>query len=311
MTEPLGCIINHDETARVIEDMQHDGLIVSFAGAKVGLQGFAKEQLIRGITHVFAQDTERRATGSNRTAYRQTRGVCVSRGTGGAILDSYLFALAMGGRIGKPVDIATEPIYAGSRMVIGRGQLGSGEGSCGCWAAEYVSRYGVVERALYGGFDLRQADDDMACNWSSRPGASVPPQVQNAGLIHLVSSHKVNSTSELADAICAGYFGAVCRSRYCSSVDAEGFGVFGNQGGHCTEVSGWYVDRHGKTRFVEQQSHGTGRPTPNPIANVYGDSIPLRDGSYPVREEDMAEAIARGECWVFSLRRGMEFREAA
>lgn len=306
MTDHLGCFISPEATAATVERMEKAGMIVSFGAAKSGLQGFAKAEQSRGRTHVFAQDTERKVNGSSRPAYRQTRGVCVSRGTGGAILDAYLYALASGGRVGSPVDIATEPIYIGSRSIIGKNQLGNGEGSCGCWAAEWVARYGVIARGIYGGTDFSEPSDDLACAIRN-----VPNQVQNAGLNHLVAAHKVESPDELADAIWAGYFGAVCRSTYCSSVDRDGFGIFDNQGGHCTEISGAYLDQSGRVQFVEQQSHGTGRPTPSPIAETADDDVHLRDGSYPVRAIDMDSAIRTGECWVFSIKLGNEFREAA
>jgi len=309
MTEPLGCIISEEATHETVERMYADGMVVSFAGSDSSLVGHAGRQHSRGVTHVFAQDAEKRLTGQMRPAYRQTRGVCVSRGTGGAIQDSLLFALANSGRVGRPATIATEPIYAGSRQTIGRGQLGSVEGSCGCWAAEWVARFGVVERAVYGAIDLTKSNDDIACNWSSRSGQNVPKDIQEAGLTHKVSAHKVATTNELADAIFAGYFGAVCRSRYCSAVDTDGFGIFNNNGGHCTEVSGAYFDFRGQLQFVEQQSHGTGRPTPNPVARTEGGAVALRDGSYPVRCEAMADAIRTGEVWVFSVKRGHEFRE--
>lgn len=310
MSEPLGCFYDPAETSATVENLIRDGLVVSFSEASESLSGFAKREQLRGVTRVLAQEAERKVNGAMRPAYRQTRGVCVSRGTAGAILDSYLYSLALGGIVGRPVAIAAEPIYAGSRQTIGRGRLGAGEGSCGSWAAEWVARYGVVARSVYGEVDLTRDDDNLACNWSSRPGQNVPDAIQNAGLAHLVSAHKIESTSEAADATWAGYFGAVCRSRYCSTVDANGFGLFGNAGWHCTEVCGGYLDAKGKLCFVEQQSHGSGRPTPNPVAHTVDGPITLRDGCYPVRDSDLAEAITRGEMWVFSLKAGHEFRGA-
>ena len=305
--EFTGCLIDHEVTAEVVARMESDGMIVGYGASKPSLVGWYKRQVSRGVIKSLAQDSEFKVNGKMRKAYRQSGPVCVSRGTGGAIEDSYLFSLAGRSVVGVPVEIATEPIYGGARIAIGKGRLGNKGGAYGCNAAEYVSRYGVVSRGKYGSIDLTESNDDLAGQWGA-PQAGVPKLIQDASLSHEVSAHKVDSTEELADAIWAGYFGAVCRSMYSSAVDGDGFGIFNNQGGHCTEVSGAYINSRGRLCFVEQQSHGSGRPTMNPIAKTDSCDIPLRDGSYPVRMEDMATAIQTGECWVFSVKTGSEFR---
>ena len=59
-------------------------------------------------------------------------------------------------------ETATEDIYAGSRVQIGKGQIGSDDGSLGAWAAKYVNTFGALTRKKYGNIDLTTYDGNRA-----------------------------------------------------------------------------------------------------------------------------------------------------
>ena len=240
-------------------------------------------------------------------AYRQSTGVCTSM-IYRAIQDCFNWDRVKFGCISRPVRIAFEPIFAGSRVAVGRGQLGMSDGSIGAWIAEWLATYGVIERGVYGGVDLSQPNEELAQYWG-RPNVGVPKAVYSPGATHRLRAHLCRSTSELADALACGMFGGICRSHYASRVDSEGFARFDNPGGHHTCIRGAFIDRRGNTRvFVEQQSHGSGVPDPRPIARTTEGDIELGDGAYCVREDDIARFIRSGEVWVFQPIEGEEFR---
>lgn len=65
------------------------------------------------------------------------------------------------------LDVASEPIYAGSRVEIGQRQVGRDDGSVGAWAARWVVEYGVLYRLPYHGqgVDLSTYSPRLARQW--------------------------------------------------------------------------------------------------------------------------------------------------
>lgn len=77
------------------------------------------------------------------------QGVQIARGTSGPYLG----------------DVATEPIYGGSRVEVGQRQVGRGDGSIGAWAARWATEWGVLFRRKYDQVDLTTYDPRRARSW--------------------------------------------------------------------------------------------------------------------------------------------------
>jgi hypothetical protein len=116
---------------------------------------------------------------------------------------------------------STEVIYGGSRVQIGKGRLGGGQGSFGFWAAQFVSTYGTLIRALYGKYDLTKYSTQRAIDWGYR---GVP-----ADLIPYIKEHpvkaprQVKNVEEARDSIANGYPVTIAGSRgFYRKRDAKG-----------------------------------------------------------------------------------------
>lgn len=275
----------------------------TFGATEPDLRGHWKRLTGTGTTHVLAQEFELQALKRNLPAEAQRRGTCVSRGTFRACQDSYFYDLATTSTVGKPVQLCFEPIYGGSRVNIGRGQLGTGDGSVGAWAAEFVSKFGLIERAIYGNLDMRQPREELAVLWGN-PGQGCPDQLLRLGRSHTVRCHRVMNVDELADCISAGYFAAYCSNILWGSRDRDGMARPDSSGGHCEEIAGVFLTPSGRTAFVRQQSWGELPSGPDQLATKSG-RIKLRQGSYGAHAEDMQRGLDHGgECWCFKVRAG-------
>jgi hypothetical protein len=284
--------------------MQDAGLLISGAGDSDGpsFRGEWKRAVSEGRTAFLACTVEP----DRPSAYRQSTGVCTSM-IYRTLQDCLNWERAKYAGLSRAVRIAFEPIFAGSRVIIGRGQLGSSDGSVGAWIAEWLARYGCVERGTYQGINLNQPDESLAQHWGL-PRIGPPDVFQAIGRRHRFKGHKCESVEEVADAMASGTFGGICRSRYSHSIDSDGFARFDSQGGHHTCLRGCFLDPRDRRVFVEQQTHGSGIPDPHPVAHTHEGPIELSDGAYLVREDDIHRYIAAGEIWVFQVRDGEEFR---
>jgi len=125
---------------------------------------------------------------------RQLTGDCVSWGAAGAVNVLSCVEIAMNGEMESIGGLcATEPIYGGSRIQIGDGQLGNGQGSVGAWAARWVNEFGVIVRRKYteDNIDLSEYDVNKATTYGS-PGRGCPQS-----LIKYAKEHKVNTVSQI------------------------------------------------------------------------------------------------------------------
>lgn len=296
-----GWVYRPDAIAASVERMTSDGLLVASAGKS--FSGEWSRRVSAGETAFLACTVE----DGEPPAYCQSTGVCTSM-LYRSLQDCLNWEIKKFGGVGKSVSIAFEPIFAGSRIAIGRGQLGYGDGSIGAWIAEFVARYGAILRGMYTNVDLSRPREDLAQAWG-RPGVGVPTNIQDLGKVHRFRAHKAESTDEIADGMASGCFGGICRSNYTHSIDSGGFARFDNRGGHHTCLRGAFVDRRTNRRvFVEQQTHGSGVPDPHPIAHTTDGDVELSDGAYLVREDDIQRYLAAGEVWLFQPILGEEFR---
>ena len=247
--------------------------------------------------------------------HRQRRGTCVARGFHRALEMSYLHTLGNKVAVGNPVDIAWEPIYAGSRVYPGKGQL-SGDGSVGAWAGEWLAGVkgngGFCQRGQYGSADLSKDNEQWAVANGNR-GARFPKELLDECKSHTCSVHRLRANHEIADAI-ASYFGvARCWNTLFGNRNANGMSVASDTGAHCQAVIGVFVQPNGEDGFVEAQSWGDNIPSgPRELKLKGGESIELPPGCYGVSWGEYQKAQQRSKWWeahAVSVRSGQEYRK--
>jgi len=130
----------------------------------------------------------------------QQVGDCVSWGAANAV--NYLAAVQIARDFQHSEFHAAFPpyIYGTSRVQVGGGRLGGGDGSVGAWAAEAVRVYGVLA-ADYDG--VPEYSGVLARKWGRRG----PPDhfIDYAQQFPVKTVAKVRSADDVRDAICNGY----------------------------------------------------------------------------------------------------------
>ena len=163
----------------------------------------------------------------------QTIGDCVSMGSAACI--DQLNCIQVAARKSTWIaETATEAIYALSRIEIGKGRLGNGDGSVGAWAVEACKQYGTLIRVKYGNIDLTVYSGKRAGEWGA-PGRGLPDELEPEAHKHIIRTYSQVSTFEQArDAIAAGYPVSVASNQgFTNQRDQDGFlrpsGSWGHQ----------------------------------------------------------------------------------
>jgi hypothetical protein len=161
----------------------------------------------------------------------QAIGDCVSHGWRTVTDVLKCVQIIAGQRAEWLAETATEPIYAGSRVEIGRGKV-RGDGSVGAWAARWVSEYGILSRIKYGSLDLSEYSGERAKAWGK---SGCPDELEPVAKEHPVKTVSlVTSYEQACDLLANGYPIAVCSDQgFASKRDAEGFARAQGSWGHC------------------------------------------------------------------------------
>jgi len=163
-------------------------------------------------------------------------GTCVSQGWGMGVDVLQASEIKAGKREKFAAKASTEYIYAISRVEIGRGGCGWGDGSNGAWAAEGVVKYGTLHRMKYldGKYDLTNYSGEISRRWGA-PRAGAPDELEPIGKEHPVKTvSPVRSYEEARDAIANGYPVPVCSNYGFRSVrDKDGFARPSGSWSHC------------------------------------------------------------------------------
>ena len=175
--------------------------------------------------------------------HEQTAPDCIAHGFGLAIDVLQAVEIQSGDNERWVAETATESIYAISRVERGKRLLGRQGGSVGAWAADAVSKWGVLQRVQYGRYDLRQYSGDLAKEWG---WDGLPDELEPKAKPFTVGVTSLVTTYEQArDAIANGYPVAVCSDQGFEDVrDSEGFARAMGSWAHCMCFIG--VDDNGK-----------------------------------------------------------------
>jgi hypothetical protein len=189
------------------------------------------------------------------------------------------------------LELATEVVYGGSRVEVGKGVL-RGDGSIGAWAATFVRDWGVLNRGVFGSIDLRQYSANRCREWGK---SGVPDELEPIAKVHPVKQiTRVRTWLEAKKALAAGYGIALCSDQG-FSMERNANGVAGPKGTwqHCMCLCGYGViggKEHGR---IDNSWGPTAHTGPTGLGN-------------PGTEGFWAEAkvvdymLGKGDCWIFS-----------
>lgn len=249
---------------------------------------------------VFLWDAEQLITNAVRPPHKQTIGDCVSHGFSGAIDDLRFVRMAWSGLTEDFIETASEAIYGGARVEIGHRQCGQGDGACGAWAVEWITKFGVLQRKKYDHIDLTTYSGNLAKNWGWN---GLPPELELLAKEYPVKSTSLIQTyEELRDAIATTKCPVVVSSNQGFTLTRDKYGFCAPQGswGHCTYFRG-VSDNPRRPGAVYQQSWGEGMPSGSRDVETYnGSKITLPEGAFFVDAEVINRMLAMGDSYVIS-----------
>lgn len=286
-----GWVDDPEAVAQIASDLEYQ----SFGDTPAG--GIPEAELPK---NVFLWDAAKKVLGKLLPPRNQGRvGSCVSFGTNRAIEYTMLGEIVRGDQE-EYRDIAEEITYGGSRVEVGGGRL-RGDGSIGAWAAKFVNQWGVVDRAVYGQFDLRQYDEKRCREYGT---SGVPTELETVAKRYPIKTTTLVKTIEEAKkALAQGYGIAVCSSQgFSMSRTANGIAQPSGVWNHCMCVAG-YAEISGKTYYRIDNSWGANAHT-GPV----GPGDPGPEGFY-CDEITFAKMLKMNDTWAFSSVQGFPAKD--
>lgn len=240
-------------------------------------------------------------------------GCCVSFGFGRAVNDLMCVQVKSGEAEEYPgADIATEPIYGGSRVEAGGGRIPANEdGSVGAWAADWLTRWGNLVRKQYGQYDLSRYSPTITRQWGAR---GVPDELEPECKLHPVRTAALVSTSEEAWTLLGhGYPIAICSQVGFESPLVDGFCAPSGSWPHCMMIRGRMLAKYrgsvGKA-FVVQNSWGDYLSGQGDPVLTLSDNSPLRlpPGCFAITNRWLDSILREQDSFALSNFRGFETR---
>lgn len=248
---------------------------------------------IQTETDIFYWEVEQQFLGSIRPSWDQGPiGTCVSFGWGRGCNDLMILEIAKGGESeAYDEEVATEPIYALSRVEIGGQRNSYSDGSVGAWAADAVTKFGILLRKVYGSTDLSKYDTKRAKEWGAK---GLPDDLEPIAKEHPVKKTAlVQSSEEIKAAILNLYPVPICSNVGFTTKRQGGFCRPSGQWNHCMLVRGFGTVKGNKPAFAIQNSWGDylGSEQANFILES-GREVTLPSGCFLI-EQDAMERIAK------------------
>jgi len=249
--------------------------------------------------HVFLWDAAKKVTGNLLPPRNQGNiGTCVSFGTARAIEYTMCAEIAAGEQE-QFRTVATEPIYGGSRVEIGKGRLGRGDGSVGAWAAQWAKDYGIIERAKHGAYDLSQYSVTLSRTWGQ---SGVPDNLEGVARLHPIQAiTKITSWEQAKRALASGYGISVSSDQgFAMTRDPDGFARAVGSWSHCMCLSGYQTGIREGGRIdnswgASAHTGPTGAGNPGP-EGFWADARTLE------------RMLSYGDSWAFSAFAGFPAR---
>lgn len=182
---------------------------------------------------VFLWNFEEKVTGKVQPSWNQRSvGSCVAFGNGRAANDLLLVQSYTNKSSWPGANIATEPIYGGSRVEVGGGVLGNSDGSLGSWAAKWLIDWGVLLCKVYmNKYDLTTYNEQRCREYGYR---GVPDDLEpEARLYPVKGTAMVTSGPQAWQALGNCYPIAVCSNQGFDAPLRDGFCDARGSWAHC------------------------------------------------------------------------------
>lgn len=193
-----------------------------------------------------------------------------------------------------------EATYGGSRVEIGGGRI-RGDGSVGAWAAQFITKYGLVPRKKYPNRDLTTYNETLCRDWGQR---GVPDEFEQIARQFPVKSFvQVKTFEEAKKAAAQGYFTAICSNQgFTKTRNGSGVAQPSGSWAHCMCFDGYYTDENNRqfghiTNSWARYFHG-----PNGWGN------PQEDGFW-AEAAVIDRMLRQGDSWAFSGVTGFPARK--
>lgn len=249
----------------------------------------------------YLWDFARQVTGNLLPPANQGQvGSCVAFGTARAI-EYTICAEIVNGQKEEYAKLVEEILYGGSRVEIGGGRLGYGDGSIGAWAASFVKKYGILDRKVYGKYDFTKYSESR-CRDYGRYGVpnDIEPEVKKHPVKETVM---VTTTEEARKALFQGFGIAICSGQgFSMRRDSNGICRASGSWAHCMCLCGW-ATIEGKLYFRIDNSWGA-----NAHTGPTGPGSPGPEGFYATASV-VAGMLAEKDSFAFSAVEGFPMRK--
>lgn len=272
-------------------------------GRLVALADVAPHLIDDSDDPVFFWDVEQSVLGGVLGSWNQGQvGTCVSFGYGRGAQDLILLEAAQDRSEQWPgAEVATEPIYAGSRVEVGGGRI-SGDGSVGAWAAEWLRRWGVVLRRVYGPIDLRTYSESRSREWGR---AGCPDSLEPIAREHPVAEiATVKSAAELWAALGARKPVPVCSDQGFTTTLEGGFCRPSGTWNHCMLFRGRFLHPQRGKSVVIQNSWGGYLSGERFIEATGRGKVHLPEGCFAVPLDVAGAMCSQGDTFALAGLRG-------
>ena len=166
-------------------------------------------------------------------------GSCVSFGTNAAV-ERTLAAEVAAGQPWEWVRFTEEATYGGSRVEVGGGRI-RGDGSVGAWAAEFVTKWGMLPRQKYDQADTTTYSESLCRQWGDR---GVPDNLEPVTRKYPVKdTTRITTWADAKKANASGYGIAVCSNQgFSMQRDARGVARPSGSWAHCMCLDGYHTE---------------------------------------------------------------------
>jgi len=237
-------------------------------------------------------------------------GSCVSFGWGRGA-DDLIGTMAARGLIDWPgFHVATEPIYGGSRVEVGGGRIG-GDGSVGAWAAEWVSRWGILLRKKYGSHDLTEYSESRCRQYGDR---GCPDDLEpEAKLYPIKTVAMITSAEEAWKTVGSGNPFVICSNRGFTTTLKEGFCDPSGTWNHCMLGRGRVLAKRGGSTVrafpIQNSWDDYLRGDPYYIDALTGDKVQLPAGCFLAEWEVVDKMLRQKDSFTITDQQGFKKRE--
>lgn len=260
---------------------------------------------------IFLWDAEKAVYGDLMDAWDQSSiGSCVSFGWGRGANDLLVNQMSDGIIEVFKETVATEPIYGGSRVEVGKGRLGSDDGSLGSWAAEWMLKWGVLLRKVYGQHDLTKYSVSRCREYGVR---GCPDEIEPEAKQHPIQSVALVSSFDQAwQAIGTRSVIPICSNVGFDSPLQGGFCKRNANWGHCMVLRGRFRAKNGKRAMPCTNSWADylrSKGNPESIVETYsGKKIQLPTGTFCIYEDDVDTILRQRDSYAISKAKGFKER---